>query len=448
MKTILVLGAGMVARPLVQYLLDQEGYHVKVASRTVSKAERIIDGNPDGEALSFDVDEMNDLQGLVSDSDIVVSLLPYTYHVEVANHCIESVKPMVTTSYVSDAMKALNDKAKDAGVIILNEIGLDPGIDHMSAMKIIHDIQKRGGEVTGFSSYCGALPSYDGGPNPFGYKFSWSPKGVLLASRNPARYLSDGNEIEIVGENLFDNYSFIDLEGIGVLEHYPNRDSMPYLATYGIQSAKTMYRATLRHIGWCETMRNIVKLGLLDDSKIEQTDVKTFRDIICNVIGCSIDDDLEDKLAQRLGIDPHSALIKRLKWLGLFDSDDLLVEGGSPLDNLVAQMQKKLPLKPGERDMVILHHDFQAEYKKEGMGARITSTFVGFGDPDGDSSVAKTVALPAAIGVKMILEGKIDVKGVHIPVIESIYTPILKELESLGITFAEKKVEFPLQVPI
>lgn len=445
MSTILVLGAGMVARPLVRYLLDQEGFQVKVASRTVSKAEAVIESHPDGEAMTFDATkEMADLGGLVKEADLTVSLLPFAHHVDVASHCIDQGKPMVTTSYLSEPMKALDKKAKDAGIIILNEIGLDPGIDHMSAMKIIHDIQGSGGEVTDFSSYCGALPSPKAGINPFGYKFSWSPRGVLLASRNPARFIKDGQELAVGGENLFEHYTLLDIDGLGVFEQYPNRDSIPYLETYGIQSARTMYRATLRNLGWCETMRKIVDLDLLNDEARPDLDGKSFEEVLRGCLGCSSDQDIEEAVAEKLGVDTYATVLKRLKWLGLLGREEIPAGSGSLLDALVAQMLKKISLEPGERDMVVMHHDFKARFESRSKEAHIMSTFVDYGDPDGDSSVAKTVGLPAAIGVKLILQGKIDVRGVQVPVIKSIYEPVLAELENVGVTFKETRIDHSL----
>ena len=436
MKTILVLGAGMVSRPMIRYLLDQPNYHVIMASRTVSKAEQMIDGHPQGEAISLDVNDDKKVEDLISKADVVVSLLPYTYHVKVAEMCIQHKKQMITTSYVSDAMRALDQKAKTAGILILNECGLDPGIDHMSAMRIIHEVEKKNGKVISFKSTTGALPAHEANNNPFGYKFSWSPRGVLLASRNAAKWLENDKEISIPGEQLFENYSIQDVKGTGAFENYPNRNSIPYKEIYGLKHAQTVYRGTFRMTGWCETIRAIVALGWLSEEPLKGFTGKTYGDLTRHLIGVKPKDDLPQMTAKYLGLKPYAAILKRLQWLGLFGDEPLPVDKNNPLDYLNVLTLQKMSMGPHERDMVVMHHEFIAEYKTK--KEYITSTLVDYGIPDGDTSVARTVALPAAIAVKMILNKQITLTGVHIPVIPEIYNPILDELEGLGITFKEK----------
>ena len=436
MKKILVLGAGMVSRPLVRYLLDQPNYHVKMASRTVSKAEKIIDFHERGEALTLNASDDVALENLVSESDVAVSFLPYEYHVKVAKLCIKHKKHLMTTSYVSDEMQKLNDQAKEAGILLLNECGLDPGIDHMSAMRIIHDVEMKGGKVVSFRSTTGALPSHEANNNPFGYKFSWAPRGVLLASRNPSKWLEDGREISIPGELLFENYFLQDVPGVGTFENYPNRNSVPYKDIYGLKDATTVYRGTFRMTGWCETMRKIVALGWLSDKPVNGFSGKTYGDLTRHLIGVSSDENLPKATAAFLGLETYSAVIKRLEWLGLFSDESLPEDKDNPLDYLNVITLKKMLLGEGERDMIVMYHEIIAEYpsKKE----YITSTLVDYGIPNGDSSIARTVALPVAIAVKMILEGKINIAGVHIPIIPEIYNPILDELEGMDIKFNEK----------
>ncbi len=436
MKKILVLGAGMVSRPMIQYLLDQPDFHVIMASRTVSKAEQMIDRHPQGEAFSLDVNDDKKVDDFVSKADVVVSLLPYTYHVKVAEMCLTHKKHMITTSYVSDAMKALDKKAKNAGILILNECGLDPGIDHMSAMRIIHDIEKNKGTVVSFRSTTGALPSHEANNNPFGYKFSWSPRGVLLASRNAARWLENGKEISIPGEQLFENYSLQDIKGVGTFENYPNRNSVPYKDIYGLKDATTVYRGTFRMTGWCETLRCIVALGWLSEELPKTFTGKTYGDLTRQLIGAKPKENLSQATAKYLGLKPYAAIIKRFDWLGLFSDMLLPKDKNNPLDYLNTLTLQKMSMGEHERDMVVMHHEFIAEYpsKKE----YVTSTLVDYGITDGDTSVARTVALPAAIAVKMVLKKEINMTGVHIPVIPQIYNPILDELEEMGIKFEEK----------
>ncbi len=437
MKNVLILGAGLVAKPLVRYLLDQPDFHVKVASRTVSKAERLVGDHPRGEAQPLMVDDTAALKDLISQADLVISMVPYTHHVTVANLCIELKKHMVTTSYVSESMKKLDAKAKDAGILILNEIGLDPGIDHMSAMKIIHEVQNKGGRIASFYSYCGGLPAPEANTNPWGYKFSWSPRGVVMAGKNAARYLKEKKVVNIPSEDLFAHFWGTDIEGLPKLEAYPNRDSVPYIELYGISDADSMYRGTLRYPNWCQTMKKVVELGFLEE---KEQDVKglTYADFLTKLIRKEKTTDLKKDLAAHLKIDENSEPIKRFEWLGLLSDEALAYQKISPLDILANRLLDKLQYEEGERDMIVLHHDFIAEYPKE--KEKITSTLIDFGIPHGDSAMSRTVGLPAAIGASLILQDKIKASGVHIPVSPVIYEPTLKELERQGIICKEKSV--------
>ncbi|MBC7261022.1 MAG: saccharopine dehydrogenase NADP-binding domain-containing protein [Chloroflexi bacterium] len=437
MQNVLILGAGLVARPLVRYLLDQPNLKVTVASRTVAKAEALIEGHPRGVAKALLVDDEAQLDSLIADCDLAISMVPYTYHVVVAKHCIKHKKHMVTTSYVSDAMAALDSQAKAAGITILNELGLDPGIDHMSAMRIIDDVHKRGGQILSFESCCGGLPAPEANDNPFGYKFSWSPRGVVMAGRNAAKYLKDGKIVEIPGEALFDHYWTKQVDTLGEMEVYPNRNSLPYIDTYGIQETKTMFRGTFRNLGWCKTMKKIVELGMLDD-KVRSVKGMTFAELTRELVGAAPGQDLRAKVAAFLKLPVDADVLDRMEWLGLFSEEPLPMEQGSNLDILAARMLQKMSYKPNERDMIVLVHEFIADFPAEGRREKITSSLIDFGIPGGDSSMSRTVGLPAAIGARYILEGRITRKGVIIPVTPEIYVPILKELEGLGIRCKEK----------
>jgi len=435
MSRILVLGAGLVARPLVQYLLDQPDFQVTVASRTVEKARALIGDRPNGHALAFDIErEPERLDDLVAQADLAVSMLPYIHHLQVAHACLRHRRHLVTTSYVKDEMRALDGAARQAGVLFLNEIGLDPGIDHMSAMRIIDRVHADGGQVVSFRSYCGGLPAPEANTNPFGYKFSWSPRGVLLAGRNDARYLEDGQLVEVPNRRLFATRHTVPVEGVGDLEAYPNRDSLPYVHLYGIPEARTMYRGTLRYPGWCETWQKFVELGLLDLTEREDLTGMTYRQLLAHLIGRPETSDLRRDLAVHLDLPEDSPILDRFEWLGLL-SDYPLPPERTILDVLAVHMQEKLQYAPGERDMVVLLHDFVAEYSDR--RERIRSWLVDFGIPHGDTAMARTVGLPAAIAIRLILQGGIRLTGVHIPVLPEIYGPVLAELKERGIRVQE-----------
>lgn len=434
MKTVLVLGAGLVTKPLVHYLL-KHGFHVRVASRTVSKAEILVGDHPNGEAIQWTIDKKDDLKKMIADADLAVSLLPAVYHPVVAELCIELGKHMTTTSYVSPTMKALDGAAKKARVVILNESGVDPGIDHMSAMRIIHGVEEKGGKVVSFMSYCGGLPAPEANTNPYGYKFSWSPKGVLIAGKNDGRYRKDGKEIFVPGPQLFTHYWHLEIPPIGELEAYPNRDSLGYIELYGLQGISTMFRGTLRYKGWCDTLKATVDMGYLDETEQDWRG-KSFRDLGWQLVGKEPAGDLRAAFATKLNIPLDSFILDRFEWLGLFSTDPLLVEKGGVIDILTARMLEKMPYAPGERDMIILYHHFIAEYSDK-RKEEITSTLIDYGIPDGDSSMSRTVSLPAAVGTRLILEDKFTRPGVWVPVIPELYNPILNELETLGIKCEE-----------
>jgi saccharopine dehydrogenase (NADP+, L-glutamate forming) len=433
-KKILVLGAGMVARPIVDYLLGRpENYELTIADVIPDKAAAIVAGRPRGRAVTLDIADAAALSALVAAADVVVSILPYTLHAEVAKHCLARRRSLVTTSYVSPAMRALDDDARAAGVLFLNETGLDPGIDHMSAMRVIREAQRRGGRVLEFRSFCGGLPAPDANDNPWGYKFSWSPRGVVLAGRNAARYLEDGLEINVPGEVLFSDVRPIVIPGAGEFEFYPNRDSLPYMEIYGLEGTRTVFRGTLRYQGWCDTWLKLAALGFLHDD-VRTWGGKSYRDFTREVIGAGADVEREFALRARVPFDGD--VIRRATWLGLFGNDAVPLEDGAPLDVLAARLLEKCSYGPGERDMVILYHDFLIAYgdRRE----RVTSTLVDFGVPGGDSAMSRTVSYPAAVAAHLVASGELKLTGVQIPVLGEIYDPILAELETLGIHFEER----------
>jgi len=443
MKKILVLGAGLVARPLVRYLLNQENMMVNIASRTESKAERLIDNHPRGTARQLNVEDSVALKQVITDADIVLSLLPWIHHLKVARLCLEMNKHLVTTSYVKPEMQALDSEARRRGLLFLNEIGVDPGIDHMAAMKIIHAIQENGGEVTSFYSYCGGLPALSANNNPLGYKFSWSPVGVMLAATNSGRYLKDGKIIEIPGEKLFEHYWLVDVPEAGVFEAYVNRDALPYIDLYQIQSTKSMYRGTLRNIGHCESWNYFKKLGLLNQEQTFDFEKTAPREVIARMIQ-SNGKYLEKDLAAFLNVPEYSITIHKMKWLGLLADELLPLKTASVFDMFAQILLDRLIFKKNEVDLVVQHHEFISR-SSDNKFEKITSTMVNEGIPGGDSSMARTVSLPAAIATKLIANGNLKLTGVHIPVLPEIYEPVLTELEKMDIKLVERK--YPLDSP-
>ncbi len=433
MKKVLLLGAGMVAKPLADYILNN-GIELTIASRTKQKADQLIKNREKGTSTSWTVDDLEKLEELVATHDVTVSLLPYTYHVTVAKLCIKHKKNMVTTSYISNEMKNLDAEAKKAGILILNEIGVDPGFDHMTAMRIIDKVHTAGGKIREFYSICGALAAPESADNPFRYKFSWSPRGVVMAGNNSAKYLKNSDITELPTEDLFKNPLKIDFPEVGEMEVYPNRDSLSYINIYHLPDIKTMFRGTFRYPNWCESMDAIKAIGMIkyDNQSFEG---KTYKDVVAEQINV-YPKNVKEKVAEKLNLDIHAPAIEAMEWLGFFNSEKVQLKEGSTFDLTADLMMKKMMLPEGSRDMVIMLHSFLVE-KANGTKEVIKSRLLDFATKE-DTSIARTVALPAAIAVKMILDGKISDTGVKIPVAKSIYEPVLTELEKMGISMTEE----------
>lgn len=425
----------MVVKPIVRYLLDK-GFAVTVATRTKSKADAMIAGHENGTSMAWTVEDEATLDKLVRSHDLTVSLLPYAYHVMVAKKCIAHKKNMVTTSYVKPEMKALDQEAKDADILILNELGLDPGIDHMSAMRIIDNVHNQGGKIQEFYSLCGALPAPEACDNPFNYKFSWSPKGVVMASNNDGHYMRHNKEIYVEPIDLFKDPFKVEFPDVGELEVYPNRDSYPYVDLYGIPETNTMFRGTFRHKGWCESLDAMKRLHLINNDKKDFTG-KSYADFIAMAIGADNSENIRQKAADYLGIPVDSYALDAIEWLGLLSDEDMGRGVDTPFEITSDVMIEKMKLDPKERDMVVMQHTFLAEYPG-GKKEVIKSRMLDFGTLATDTAVARTVALPAAVGVEMLLQGKINAKGVHIPVIPEIYNPVLDRLEDMDIKMIEE----------
>jgi saccharopine dehydrogenase-like NADP-dependent oxidoreductase len=439
MKNVLVLGAGLVARPLLRYLLTHYDHRVLVATLDVPRAKQSMGEHPRGSVVYHDVADTARTTPLVAEADMVVSLLPAELNIPVAKMAIALRKPMVNTSYTAPEMWALDEEARKAGVVILNEIGLDPGIDHMSAIAQIREIQLSGGRLTGFQSCCGGFPAQDANTNPWGYKFSWNPKGVLRAGTQPARFLRRGAVVEVAGGGaVFDHSWPLDVPGLGTFEMYPNRNSLSYIPLYGLEGVQGMFRATLRYPGWCATMRAIRLLGFFETEAMDWPAGTTFLDVSTRLVPPE-KGPLSDRIARYLGVSLDSEEMARLEWLGLFSDRLVNTVHGSPLEILLARMRALMMYRPGDRDLVAMQHVFSVDYP-DGSSEEIRSTLVKTGEPFGDTAMARTVSLPAAIAVRLILDEGVTAEGVQIPILREIYEPVLKELAEYGIMMEETRV--------
>ena len=437
MKRVLVLGTGYVVKPLVDYFIDKCKYEVLVASRDNKHSGLIVAGRALGNRVLWSATPpYNELDEMVKGVDLVVSMIPPNMHVIVANVCLKHGINMVTTSYISPEMKALDEKVKKAGIIVLNEIGEDPGIDHMGAMKMINQVKKEGGKIKSFKSYGSGIPSFEHNNNPYGYKFSWSPRGLLTAAQTPATYIQNGQKIEVSGENLFESSWLVDVEGLGTFETYPTRDSTNYIKDYGLEDVSDFYRGLLRHPGYCNSMQSMKDLNLLSNEESHDLQGVTYKQFTALLIGASGDTDIKQAVSDKLNLKTSSDIIKQLQWLGLFDDEQIPMSKGTNADVLLGLMQEKMTYKDHEKDMIIVHNEAIVEFDNR-MEKRIATMKVE-GRPFGHSAMSRAVGLPAAIASRLILEGTIRSKGVLKPITEEIYKPILSELAENGYKFEYK----------
>ena len=434
MNSVLILGAGHVTKPLVDYFIDKCGYRVTMAARTVSKAEKIIAGRPLGRGVSWASDQEAELDGLIGEADVVVNMIPKAYHERVARLCLKHGKNMVTTSYEIPPIKAIDSEARERGVLILNELGEDPGMDHFGTQMLLDEIRADGGRVVSLRSYGSGLPSFAFNNNPMGYKFSWEPKGVFLAAQVPAVWLDGGKPVPVPGDQLFDHHRLIDIEGLGTFETYANKDVTRYVEHFGLPDDATFYRGLLRFSGYCNNMRAIIALGLLNNEDESDFAGRTYRQFTTALVAGAVEETVERDIARFLKVDDNSDIINRLRWLGMFDRRPIALGNGSTIDVLVELMLKKMSYAPGETDMTIIHVEVEADFG----GRRETrmATMVAHGEPHGDSAMSKAVALPPAIATRMILEGKLEAVGVQMPpTLPELYRPMIEELATYGFHF-------------
>lgn len=446
MKNVLILGAGQSSPYLISYMLKQAekyDWFVTVADYNYEAACSKVCHHSKGQAVQFDVNDEKLRNTLIEKSDIVLNLLAPPFQYLIALDCLHHSKPVISASYENERVKDLNKDAQRKGILILNEMGLDPGIDHMSAMSLIQKIRNDGGHITSFVSYGSAVPAPDVKSNPLNYCVTWNARNVVMAGETGAIYMEEGKIKMLPYSQLFNRTWAVDVEGVGTFEAYPNRDSMVYQELFQLDKVKTMVRGTLRYSGWSETWSQIVKLGIPNEFlEVPGLNKMTYRQYTEMFVPLNSNGGkLETRVANFLKISPTGGIMEKLKWLGLFD--DKVIGGNVKTSTEVMQkiLTEKLPLPEGKRDMVILMHKLEAEYPKEKRSKRFISTLVDYGIPDGMTTIAKTVGAPAGIAAKLILLGELPLTGTHIPTHPAIYTKVLAELETLGLTFTEKEEE-------
>ena len=442
MKKILVIGAGRSAVTLIKYLLDNSSannWQVTVADFSIELAEQAVGNHNNGKAIFFNVTDEKQRESEIENADIVISMLPASLHITVAKDCVRLGKNLVTASYVSPEIAELDEAAKQAGILLLNEIGLDPGIDHMSAMQVIDEIKENGGELTSFKSFCGGLvhPDYDN--NPWNYKFTWNPRNVVLAGQGTAQYIENGDYKYIPYTSLFERTEYMEVLDAGEFEGYANRDSLSYRKSYGLDDIPTLFRGTLRRKGYSEAWNVFVQLGMTDDTyKLENSASITNREFINMFLPFNDALTVEEKLCKQFSLTTDSVIFQKIAWLSAFSENKVGMENASPAQILQAICEKKWTLGSEDKDMIVMQHQF--EYVQNGEQKKLNSSLLVFGDDPRYTSMAKTVGLPVAIATKLILSGAIKSTGVKIPTTKDIYVPVLKELEENGINFVEELV--------
>lgn len=446
MKNVLILGAGQSSPYLIYYMLNEAekyNWEVIVADYNYEAALAKINNHPKGKAVQFDVNDENLRNELIKNADIVLNLLAPPFQFLIASDCLKHGKSVISASYENKKVAALNKEAKEKGILILNEMGLDPGIDHMSAMSLIQKIHDENGFVTSFISYGSAIPAPEVKSNPLNYCITWNSRNVVMAGEMGAIYLED-DKIKIVPyRHLFNSTNEVEVDGVGKLEAYPNRDSVMYQDVFELKNVKTMIRGTLRYPGYSELWSQIVKLGMPNEvveiPKLSEMTYREYTEMFVPKTANSVN--LEDRVADFLKISPTGVIMDKLKWLGLFDNKVIGENVKSSTEVMQKILNEKLPLPAGKRDMVILMHILEAEFPNTNTRKKYVSTLVDYGEPNGITSIAKTVGAPAAIAAKLILLGELNITGTHIPTHQLIYTKVLKELETLKLKFVEKVEE-------
>ena len=446
MRKILVIGAGKSASFLIKYLLDKstsENLHIIIGDVNIQHAKKLIGNHENAQAIVLDVFDKQSREQAVENADIVVSMLPARFHIEVAKDCITFGKHMVTASYISYEMQALDNSAKEKGLVFMNEIGVDPGIDHMSAMQVIDRIREKGGKMILFESFCGGLVAPESDNNLWNYKFTWNPRNVVVAGQGgSAKFLQEGTYKYIPYNRLFRRTEFLEVDGYGRFEVYANRDSLKYQSVYGLDNLKTLYRGTMRRVGFSRAWNMFVQLGMTDDSyTIDDSENMSYRDFVNAFLPYSHTDSVELKFRYQLKIEQDDLIWDKLLELDIFSSEKRVeLVRATPAQILQKILMDSWTLAEDDKDMLVMYHKFG--YELHGEKHQIDATMVSVGDDQTYTAMAKTVGLPVAIATLAILNGKITTPGVQLPITKEVYEPILKELETFGITFHEKEVPY------
>ncbi|EGV42087.1 saccharopine dehydrogenase [Bizionia argentinensis JUB59] len=446
MRKILLIGAGKSASYLIKYLLEkskEENLKIIVGDLNLDNAKKLIDNHENAEAITLDVFDKESRQNAIQKCDIVISMLPARFHIEVARDCITFNKNMVTASYISKEMQELDEAARNKGLIFMNEIGVDPGIDHMSAMHVIDRIRDAGGKMILFESFTGGLVAPESDNNLWNYKFTWNPRNVVVAGQgDAAKFLQEGTYKYIPYNRLFRRTEFLDVEGYGRFEGYANRDSLKYQSVYGLDHARTLYRGTMRRVGFSRAWNVFVQLGMTDDNyTMDDSENMSYRDFVNAFLPYSPTDSVELKFRHALKIDQDDMVWDKLLELDLFNGQKAVeLKKATPAQILLKILMDSWTLSPEDKDMIVMYHKFG--YELDGKKHQIDSTMVTLGEDQTYTAMSKTVGLPVAIATLAILNKKIVTPGVQMPITREVYEPILKELETYGIAFSEKEVPY------
>lgn len=446
MRNILIIGAGRSASSLIKYLLDKsetEKLHITIGDLSLELAQKKTQNHKNASAIALDIFDENQRKKEIQNADIVISMLPAHLHIEVAKDCIAYKKHMVTASYISDAMQSLDAAAKENNLIFMNEIGLDPGIDHLSAMKVLDEIREKGGKTILFESFCGGLVAPESDNNLWNYKFTWAPRNVVLAGQGgAAKFIQEGTYKYIPYHKLFRRTEFLEVEGYGKFEGYANRDSLKYRSVYGLNDALTVYRGTIRRVGYSKAWDMFVQLGMTDDSYvIDDSENMSYREFVNLFLPYHPTDSVEIKLRYKLKIDQDDVMWDKLLELDLFNPNKTIgIKNATPAQILEKILSDRWALQPDDKDMIVMYH--KIGYELNGKRKQIDATMVCLGDDQTYTAMAKTVGLPVAMATLQILNGNIKTPGVQLPLNKEVYLPILKELEEYGVVFHEKDVEY------